>query len=121
MEEEFALVLDDAVLVGGGSGYAMELLDVRDGIPRWDWQRVAGVPFPPRDTPYTCLGGAEPCEVPQTEQPGPLELTFDDAILRDLLDPDVAHELTLMTFGDDNDTDCAHSAFTLEVTLEVLE
>lgn len=120
-DDHITLTLDDAVLVGGGSGYAMDLLPVVDGIPRWDWSRVRGTPFAARDTPYTCLGGAEPCVVPATEQPGPLELSFDDAVLQDLLDPEVAHELWLYTFGDDNDTDCAHSAFTLRVDVEILE
>lgn len=116
-DDHISLLLDDALLVGGGSGYPVDLLEEVDGVPRFDWMRVRGTAFQGRDTPYWCLGGAEPCVVPDTERPGRLELAFDDALLRDLVVASDAPELSLLTFGDDNESDCSHSAITLEVTL----
>jgi len=90
-------------------------------VPQWDWTRIVGTHFAERDDPYFCLGDSGPCEVPQTETPGPFEVAFEDDLLQSMLEPDVAHELALRTFGDNDDGDCEHTAFAIEVEMWVLE
>lgn len=68
-DDHLVLLLEDVVLVSGGSGGALDDYAVVDGLPRFDWTEVRGRPFAERYTPYECLGGGR-CVVPSTS-PGP--------------------------------------------------
>ena len=87
-DDHITLTLDDNVLLGGGSGYPIDRLDAIDGVPQWDWTRIVGTHFAERDDPYFCLGDSGPCEVPQTETPGPFEVAFELAGAAEDLIPD---------------------------------
>lgn len=116
-DDHLALLVDDIVLVTGGSGLAFEEYPEAEGLPRFDWAQIRGRPFSGRYDPYTCLGDSV-CGVPETERTGPLELVFDDATMSEIagaLQDPADFDLTLVTFGDDDGGDCAHSALTADL------
>lgn len=118
-DDHLAILLDDIVLVSGGSGIALDAHPLRDGLPRFDWADVRGRPFSDRYAPYHCLGEG-PCAVPETERTGPLDLEIDPDTLRvvaDALDDPASWRLQLLTFGDDDAGDCAHTDLTVQLTV----
>lgn len=118
-DDHVTIALGGVVLVGGGSGYAIDALPRVDGLYRYDWSALAGTPFADRSAPYWCLGGSEStCVVPSTEVLGSLELDIGGAALGELAAALTGVEsvpLTLVTFGDDDEDDCAHTALELDV------
>lgn len=117
-DDHILLALDDVVLVAGGSGLRFDELPVQDGAPRYDWAALRGQPFVDRYAPYTCLGDAD-CQVPRTEETGPLDVSVPASEIAGRVAGDT-FELRLVTFGDDDEDDCAHAEVTLDVTAGVL-
>lgn len=121
-DDHVTLVIGDIVLVGGGSGYPIERLPVVDGLYRYDWGALVGTPFADRNAPYWCFGGdATACEVPATETLGPVRIDLAGAPMDALaaaLSGATDIPLVLVTFGDDDADDCAHTALTLEVAVQ---
>ena len=119
-DDHITLTLNDIVLVGGGSAYDIDALPHVDDLPRYAWDALQGQPFADRYAPYTCLGDPEVCVVPQTEQVGPLEVSFSDTLVEDIARDRVTDDdltFSWVTFGDDDAGDCGHSDFTLHVQL----
>ncbi len=113
----FFLLLGDAVLATSHADL-LEALEVQDGLPRYDWSRLAGQTFSDEDEEGWCLGQDEgsDCEVPRsmTEDPMRLELSSDG--LQRLTGP---LELTWVTFGDeDYGFDCSHEDMDLVLELQ---
>lgn len=124
-DDHLTMTLNDIVLVGGGSGYLFDDLVFVDGLPRYEWPEIAGTPFAERYAPYDCLGGEDSvCQVPRTEETAPFHVEIAPAAMQmltgEISDAD-AMRFGVITFGDDDGGDCAHSAVTLEVTLAYLE
>ena len=126
-DDHVTLTLGDWILMGGASGYDISLFEEVDGLYRYDWSRLRGAAFnPDRKAPTYCLGGADSvCEVPHTEQQGPLSLDFSSTVMAPLMAAFAdAHALpfALHTFGDNDAGDCAHTDMVLTVTVQsVLE
>lgn len=120
-DDHVTLTLDDVVLVGGGYGYDPAELPVVANLARYSWADIVDVQFRDHDDPYYCLGEPESiCVLPETEVAGPLELELSDSASQDLVVA-MAGRTTLpfrlITFGDDNEDDCAHTDLTLEVSV----
>ncbi|MEM6928633.1 MAG: hypothetical protein AAF602_16975 [Myxococcota bacterium] len=118
-DDHLALLLDDVVLVSGGSGGAIDDYPVVDGLPRFDWTEVRGRPFAERYTPYECLGGAR-CVVPRTEETGPLDVEIPAPTMVDLVDAlaiEGNFDIRIVVFGDDDVGDCAFSDLTLDLVM----
>lgn len=120
-DDHILLALDDVVLVAGGSGLRWNEIDVVDGVPRYDWPGLRGRPFAERYAPYVCLGGDQSeCRVPRTEEVGPLVLSFPHQVIADLVEGP-SFQLTLVTFGDDDNDDCAHAEVELAVGVRFVQ
>jgi hypothetical protein len=122
-DDHVTLTLNEYVLVGGGSGYPMDVLPTEGDLYRFDWDALYGTPFEPRDAPYWCLGADSTCMVPPTDQEGRLELDLDEDSLASLTaavrqDPDIT--FGLRTFGDDNDSDCSHNVMSLRIEVQTV-
>lgn len=118
-DDHVTLTLDDVVLIGGGYGYAIDVLGVSANLPRYRWDDVVDLPFRDRDAPYYCIGEPDSaCVLPQTEVAGPLDLALSEAATEDLVAA-MSGKTTLpfrvITFGDDDEDDCAHTDLILEV------
>ena len=118
-DDHFALLVNDVVLVSGGSGGALSAHGQVSGLPRFDWETLRGRPFADRYTPYECLGGGT-CVVPRTEEFGPLDVEVDpdtmEAIVEALGLTD-GFDVHILTFGDDDWGDCANTEVELEAVV----
>jgi hypothetical protein len=118
-DDHVTITLDDVVLVGGGYGYDVADLPVVGNLPRFAWTSLIDLPFRDRDAPYWCLGQPESvCVLPETELGGPLEVDLSDAATDDLMVAMAGRStlpFRLVTFGDDDADDCAHTELTLQV------
>lgn len=123
-DDHLTMTLNDVVLVGGGSGYVFEDLELVDGLPVYEWSALAGSPFAERYAPYDCLGGTESvCQVPRTEETAAFNVEIAPpamARLTSVLEGADSLRFGVITFGDDDGGDCAHSAVTLDVDLSYL-
>lgn len=118
-DDHVALLLEDVVLVTGGSGGSLDDYPFDDGLPRFDWSEVRGRPFADRYTPYECLGEGR-CTVPRTEETGPLDVEIPALTMVNLVEALAIEErfdLRLVVFGDDDPGDCAFSTLSLELAL----
>lgn len=119
-DDHLAIVVGDVVIVSGGSGGALDEHPVRDGLPRFDWAAIRGRPFADRYTDYECLGGGR-CQVPRTEERGPLDVRIDPDTMADIarsLGVVDGLDIGIVTFGDDDQGDCAHTGLALDVTVQ---
>ncbi len=116
------LLVVGGVVVAASSPEPVELLSTdADGLPRYAWSMLVGQPFDPSSLEPWCLGPMVACEVPAPSQAGPFEVPLDrrTAVLvgEALL---ALPEVALVVVGDnDADTDCAHDALTVELTLSI--
>ena len=118
-DDHLAILLDDVVLVSGGSGLALEDHPVVDGLPRFDWTDVRGRPFSDRYAPYQCLGEST-CSVPATERSGALTVDIDEAtmtLVAHRLPNPTQFQVRLLTFGDNDGGDCAHTDLTVQLAV----
>lgn len=122
-DDHFTLTLENWVLVGGG-GYAIDRLEDQGGMYQFDWDAVKGQPFI-WDGEYHCLGGEDSvCVVPGHDQRAPLELAFSEETMQPLaetLDGESGLSVSLHTFGDNDDGDCAHSDIALLIEIELVQ
>lgn len=120
-DDHVTFTLDDVLLVGGGSGYDPDILPIVDDLRRYRWDTIVGVPFRERDESYFCLGAPEStCVLPETEVAGPLEISLSAGASEALVAAMVGRTtlpFRLVTFGDDNEDDCAHTDLTLEISV----
>lgn len=118
-DDHVTITLDDVVLVGGGYGYDVAGLPSVGNLPRFDWAAIVDLPFRERDARYWCLGEPQSvCVLPETETAGQLEVDLSKAATDDLIAAMAGRStlpFKLITFGDDDADDCAHTALTLEV------
>ncbi|MEL6187238.1 MAG: hypothetical protein AAFU79_21645 [Myxococcota bacterium] len=122
-DDDVAILLEEVVLVAGGSGPALDEYPKVDGYPRFVWEEVRGQRFRPRSNPYACLGSPSLCQVPSTEQLGQLEVSFDANVLIALtqtLNLEAGFDLSFVTFGDNDPTDCAHGDLRMELEVSYL-
>ncbi|MEN0066312.1 MAG: hypothetical protein AAGA48_29515 [Myxococcota bacterium] len=121
-DDHLAILIDDIVVVSGGSGLALDEHPERDGLPRFDWEDIAGRPFSDRYADYRCLGEGR-CEVPRTEEVGTLDVRIDPETMASIatsLDWVDGLDVRIVTFGDDDWADCAHTDLTLDVVVETI-
>ena len=115
-DDGFFLLLGDAVLATSHAEL-IDALEVEDGLPRYDWERLAGQPF--TEESGWCLGedqGSD-CEVPGARSGDSLQLDLAEGALERLDGP---LQLSWVTFGDNDDwTDCTHAEMELVLELQV--
>ena len=116
-DDNFLFLFGDVVLA---SSYAplMDLLPEDDvGLPTWDWASVVGSTLEFGDIPTWCLGeddGDSTCNIPPPETPGTLEMDFGGDLVDRLsfhAHDSERYDFTFVATGDNDDTDCSHSAF----------
>lgn len=121
-DDHLSILVDDVVVVGGGSGIPLDEHPFVNGLPRFDWEVLRGRPFGPRFGEYECLGDGQ-CRVPNTEEVGPLDIDIDARVMGAIaedLDLSAGFDVRILTFGDDDGGDCAHSALGLELEVRYL-
>jgi len=121
-DDHVAVLVEDVLVVSGGSGGTLDDYPLVDGLPRFDWTTVRGRPFADRYTPYGCLGGGR-CIVPRTEESGPFDVQIEPETMAELVGAlalDAGFDVRLLVFGDDDWGDCAHSDLALDLSVRYL-
>ncbi|MEL6186713.1 MAG: hypothetical protein AAFU79_18995 [Myxococcota bacterium] len=121
-DDDVAILLETVVLVAGGSGLALDEYPKLGGFPRFGWEDVRGQPFRPRNSPYVCLGGGR-CVVPSTEQLGQLAVSIESETLISLaesFDLERGINVSFVTFGDNDPSDCAHGDLRMDLEVRYL-
>ena len=117
----------NGVVLAANYGPMVDVFEDDDGLKLYDWSALAGYDFAFDNTiPGYCLGeeeGLSDCTIPPPETPGPIALSFQGGLVDRLalraLEQD-AYRFTLVTTGDNDETDCFHEDFTFRVTAPVL-
>ena len=125
-DDHFMMTFDDAVLATN-YGPMVSLFPSEDGLRVYSWDALAGYDFDfDNSVPNYCLGqdeGLSDCTIPPPETPGPIALSFQGELVDRLalraLELD-RYELALVTTGDNDWSDCSHSAFSATVMASVL-
>jgi hypothetical protein len=125
-DDHFFLTFNDVVLAASYRNM-VEAFPRDDGLPIYEWDRIAGYPVDWSTNDTFCLGeeeGLADCEIPPTEQYGPISLDFADEIIYQLsyraLD-EGRFDYGFITVGDnDSDKDCTHEEFSFVVSAPAL-
>lgn len=121
-DDDVAILLGTTVLVAGGSGLGLDEYPTLGGFPRFGWEDVRGQPFRPRNSPYVCLGGGR-CVVPSTEQLGQLDISIESETLialAETLNLERGVDVSFVTFGDNDPSDCAHGDLRMDLEVSYL-
>ena len=98
-------------------------LDLEQGIYTWDFKKIIGKRIEQFATGSYCLGTAGNCIIPGTEQEGKvaLNLTANEiAPIAAAISGKKSVPMDLTATGDDNDSDCSHTALTVTVQFQYL-
>lgn len=122
-DDELIVAFADVVLVQSFDPGAPPAAD--DGLLRYRWEDLLYRPLPARPTTPYCLDAAGSCALPDSEERGRLALSLGGetgTALGELAIREGRAALTVVTTGDNNaDTDCRHTPFDLDVTVEVVQ
>lgn len=117
-DDEIFLLYDDVVLASSINLSAR--FETTGSLTTYSWPRI-------RDTRYNasardpfCLGqnsGLGRCQMPYTEQTGPMTLAFEGQIFEEIAEAKrrPRHAFGFVTTGDNDDSDCQHAPLSFEV------
>ena len=123
-DDNFIFTFNDVVLAAS-YGPLVETLSTEDGLLyQYAWEDVRGYEISfDDDIPSYCLGedeGFATCDIPPPETRGLMSLQFEDNIASQLalqaIEQD-RYELSFITLGDNDPSDCSHEEFAFEVQI----
>ena len=121
-DDHFLLTYNDVILASSSSEMVEKLDQEETGWYLYDWDGIYGQSMPTSTESY-CLGEESECEVPKTEEPGPIRLSFSGDLVQELgflgLEQN-RYEFGFISMGDNDDSDCSHEAFTFKVVVPVV-
>jgi hypothetical protein len=121
-DDHFLLTFNDVILASSSRQIVEQLEQEEEGWYLYDWDGIMGQDLPTSSESY-CIGDGSECEVPETEESGPIRLSFSGELVQELgylgLQED-RYEFGFITLGDNDDSDCSHEAFTFKVRVPVV-
>ncbi len=121
-DDHFILTFNDAILASSSKQIVEQLEQAEEGWYLYDWDGVRGQELPTTSDSY-CLGDGSECEVPETEESGPIRLSFSGDLVKELgylgLEQG-RYDFGFITLGDNDDSDCSHEPFTFKVRVPVV-
>jgi len=149
-DDEIFLLLNGLVLTSSQSYHNAQIfpdnhLDMFQEFVAYKWEKYRGAYYDQFFSPQYCLGGAaSTCVIPPSEQVGTMRLQIDAALVKKLavlsglaFDCDIKaaygdalpqgisdapmNSLGFVTTGDDDPSDCKHTAFNFDVTLKYVQ
>lgn len=121
-DDEVFLTFNDVILMMSQPNYKAALPLV-SGFLRFDWERLKNQNNGHSDGHPFCLGAAEgtgSCSLPPTQTTGSIQMDWGKeamAALSEKIQSEKRRELTFITTGDNNTSDCRHSEIRLSVNL----
>jgi hypothetical protein len=122
-DDEIFLLLHGKILAS--SKNYNPYFDKVDDLIQFNWSKLRGKPYDSlaNSKPY-CIGASSICSIPPTETSGSFHLNLDQSAvlnyLKKLAGNSLLSQLTfsLVTTGDNDDTDCRHSPIKLELLIK---
>jgi hypothetical protein len=121
------LNLNQRVLVASETGWADLLTVEGQRFKNWDWSKLKGQDHAPVETdalygtPY--CHGDEDCQVPMHDATGGFQYQLDFAAVDKALYEEISESremnFSVVATGDNNDGDCDHSTFQLDLALKL--
>ena len=125
-DDHFFLTFNDAVLASSHGGLVAYFTQ-EDNLPIYRWGSIVGEPVNFNSAEPYCLGedlGLAECEIPPSDQQGPISLAYDEDIIHKLSKRAIEEnrfDYSFITIGDnDASSDCTHEAFSFVVTARTL-
>lgn len=115
-DDHFILAFDGVVVA---SSYDFTpLLDKRNKLPVYAWDKIAGTVWDTSKEGVFCSGTGSECSWPRTEVAGPIRMSFLPAFVQNIAALDVnrtQHRFDMITIGDNDDGDCEHAPIAFRV------
>jgi hypothetical protein len=117
------LSIDSRIVFMSNSGLTSYLDAPQQGILSWDFTKVVGQPIKNFEAASYCLGKGAACVLPGHDKEGPvaLHLTANEiAPIAAAIAGKSSVAMDLTATGDNDDTDCFHSALSVKVKIKYL-
>jgi hypothetical protein len=122
--DDFLILSIDSRIVFMSNGGLTNFLDApQQGILTWDFTRVVGQPIQNFEAASYCLGKGSACVLPAHDKEGPvsLHLTANEiAPIAAAITGKASVAMDLTATGDNDDTDCYHTALSVKVKIKYL-
>lgn len=121
-DDFLVLTIDNRVIFVSNNGLIKNLSQDM-GYYAWDFKKVVGQRIENFLSPVHCIGAANTCVLPATEKEGPVALNLTPAEFAPIaasFSGKKSVPLDLTATGDDNNTDCGHTALSVTVQLKYL-
>lgn len=117
------LSIDQRIVFMSNSGLESYLDKPEQGILTWDFMKVVGQPIKNFEAASYCLGKGAACSLPGHDKEGPvsLHLTANEiAPIAAAISGKASVAMDLTATGDNDDTDCYHTALSVKVKIKYL-
>ncbi len=117
------LSIDSRIVFLSNSGLSSYLDAPQQGIMTWDFSKVVGKPIQNFEAPSYCLGKGASCVLPGHDKEGPvnLRLTANEiAPIAAAITGKSSVAMDLTATGDNDDTDCYHTALSVKVKIKYI-
>lgn len=117
------LSIDSRILFMSNSGLTSYLDAPQQGILTWDFKKVVGQPIKDFELGSYCLGKGADCVLPGHDKEGPVALHLTPAEIAPIastLSGKTSVSMDLTATGDNDDTDCYHTALSVLVKIKYL-
>jgi len=122
--DDFLILSIDSRIVFMSNGGLTNYLDApQQGILTWDFAKVAGQAIQNFETPAYCLGKGAACTLPAHDKKGPVALNLtpnEIAPIAAAISGKTSVSMDLTATGDNDDTDCFHTALAVKVKIKYL-
>lgn len=126
-DDHFFFAYSGMIMAASQTALVNSLVEVKSstGIRAYDWNRLKNRAFNDQSPPF-CLGASSgsTCLIPSTEVRGSFEVKLAKPVVQTMSRAkaaDAVHELNFITVGDNDDGDCRHKAFEVEVEVQYVE
>jgi hypothetical protein len=122
--DDFLILSIDSRIVFISNGGLTSYLDApQQGILTWDFAKVASQAIQNFERPAYCLGKGTACTLPAHDKKGPMALNLSPneiAPIAAAISGKTSVSMNLTATGDNDDTDCFHSALAVKVKMKYL-
>lgn len=117
------LSIDQRIVFMSNSGLQNYLDAPQQGILTWDFTKVVGQPIKNFEAGSYCLGKGSACVLPGHDKEGPVALSLtanEIAPIAASISGKASVSMDLTATGDNDDTDCYHTALSVKVKIKYL-
>lgn len=126
-DDHLYLTLNNSIIFSSFPDHMTDLMVPGTDIPQFDWELLVNQKFDNSDKNRFCLGSevGSTCIVPQTQRTGEMRIHIVDEVVQNVFalgandEQKQTHVLNLIISGDNDGSDCKHSAMDLKVRMKI--